>query len=592
MELTQLRPFVLTSFLLHCLLASAATLHYDFNITWVNANPDGQMNRPVIGINGQWPPPVLNFTRGDQIIARVHNALGNETTSLHWHGFYMNGTTHMDGPPSVTQCEIAPGSTFVYNFTANQTGTYWYHSHTRGQYPDGLRQALVIKDPEDPYAGKYDEERVITLSDWYHDQMPSLLKQFISVTNPTGAEPVPNSALMNDTQNLTVPVEPGKTYLFHLANVGAFASQYFWIEGHTMQIVEVDGIWTEPSEASMIYITSAQRYSVLVTMKNDTTKNYAMVGSMDTDLFDQVPSTLNYNVTGWLVYDDSAEKSPPAAVSSFDPYDDFNLVPFDREHLLGEADYTVSLDLTMDNLGNGANYAFFNGITYVMPKVPTLYSVLSTGSAASDPAIYGTNTHAFVLQKGDIIDIVLNNDDTGKHPFHLHGHAFQVISRSAENAGHYNASNHTAFPQTPMRRDTLYVLGGGHFVVRFRADNPGVWLFHCHIEWHMDSGLAATMVEAPLELQKTLVIPSNHYDVCAATGTKTSGNAAGNTEDFYDLTGANTSPAPLPAGFTARGIVALVFSCVAAVLGLISITWYGLAPISRPEVREENRHED
>lgn len=112
--------------------------------------------------------------------------------------------------------------------------------------------------------------------------MPSLLKQFISVTNPTGAEPVPNSALMNDTQNLTVPVEPGKTYLFHLANVGAFASQYFWIEGHTMQIVEVDGIWTEPSEASMIYITSAQRYSVLVTMKNDTTKNYAMVGSMDT----------------------------------------------------------------------------------------------------------------------------------------------------------------------------------------------------------------------------------------------------------------------------------------------------------------------
>lgn len=73
------------------------------------------------------------------------------------------------------------------------------------------------------------------------------------------------------------------------------------------------------------------------------------------DLFDQVPSTLNYNVTGWLVYDDSAEKSPPAAVSSFDPYDDFNLVPFDREHLLGDADYTVSLDLTMDNLGNGAN---------------------------------------------------------------------------------------------------------------------------------------------------------------------------------------------------------------------------------------------
>jgi iron transport multicopper oxidase len=141
---------------------------------------------------------------------------------------------------------------------------------------------LVVTDPKNPYIGQYDEERVISLSDWYHEQMPTLLKSFISVTNPTGAEPVPKAALMNDTQNLTVAVEPGKTYLFHLVNVGAFASQYFWIEGHTMKIVEVDGVWTNASEANMIYIASAQRYSVLVTMKNETNQNYAMVGSMDT----------------------------------------------------------------------------------------------------------------------------------------------------------------------------------------------------------------------------------------------------------------------------------------------------------------------
>lgn len=140
----------------------------------------------------------------------------------------------------------------------------------------------MITDPENPYTGQYDEELVLTLSDWYHDQFRDLLEGFISVTNPTGAEPVPNSALMNDTQNLTIPVEPGKTYLFRLANVGAFASQYFWIEGHTMKLVEVDGVWTDAAETSMIYITSAQRYSFLVTMKNETSQNYAMVGSMDT----------------------------------------------------------------------------------------------------------------------------------------------------------------------------------------------------------------------------------------------------------------------------------------------------------------------
>lgn len=111
--------------------------------------------------------------------------------------------------------------------------------------------------------------------------MPGLLAQFISYKNPTGAEPVPNSALMNDTQNFTLSVKPNKTYFFRLANVGAFAGQYFWIEGHTMKIVEVDGVWTEPAEAEMIYLTAAQRYGFLVTTKDDSSANFAMVSSMD-----------------------------------------------------------------------------------------------------------------------------------------------------------------------------------------------------------------------------------------------------------------------------------------------------------------------
>lgn len=97
-------------------LVAAATVNLDWNITWVTANPDGMLERPVIGINGQWPPPLLNFTKGDRVIANVYNALGNETTSIHFHGFYQNGTNNMDGPPGVVQCEIPPESTFTYNF--------------------------------------------------------------------------------------------------------------------------------------------------------------------------------------------------------------------------------------------------------------------------------------------------------------------------------------------------------------------------------------------------------------------------------------------------------------------------------------------
>ena len=140
---------------------------------------------------------------------------------------------------------------------------------------------MIVHDPDSPYKGQYDEEIVLTVSDWYHDEIPKLMKSFISVTNPTGAEPVPDAALMNDTFNLTTPVEPGKTYMFRIINIGAFAGQYFWFEGHTMRIVEVDGIYTEAAEAELIYITPAQRYSVLVTTKNDTSTNYAFVGSMD-----------------------------------------------------------------------------------------------------------------------------------------------------------------------------------------------------------------------------------------------------------------------------------------------------------------------
>lgn len=212
-----------------------------------------------------------------------------------------------------------------------------------------------MHDPEDPHKDLYDEEIVLTLSDWYHDLMHGLLAGFISVANPSGAEPVPQAALLNDTQNLAIKIQPGKTYLFRMINMGAFAAQYVWFEEHTMKVVEVDGIYTEPMDAEMIYLTAAQRYSVLVTAKNDTNSNFAFVGSMDQDLFDAIPDGLNPNVTGWLVYDDSKEKPAPKDIEAFEPFDDFTLVPYDKEQLLDKVDRSITLDLKMDNLNDGAN---------------------------------------------------------------------------------------------------------------------------------------------------------------------------------------------------------------------------------------------
>ena len=105
-------------------LAQAATITYDFNITWVMANPDGAFNRPTIGINGQWPLPQITATVGDRVIVNVNNQLGNQTTSLHFHGLYMNGTTEMDGVVGVSQCAIPPGGSFKYDFQVSLLRLY------------------------------------------------------------------------------------------------------------------------------------------------------------------------------------------------------------------------------------------------------------------------------------------------------------------------------------------------------------------------------------------------------------------------------------------------------------------------------------
>lgn len=98
-----------------CQLALAATVTYDWDISWVSAAPDG-FERPVIGINGQWPCPTIDVNVGDTVVVNVQNNLGNQSTSLHWHGIHQRGTGYMDGSTGATQCPIAPGDSMTYQF--------------------------------------------------------------------------------------------------------------------------------------------------------------------------------------------------------------------------------------------------------------------------------------------------------------------------------------------------------------------------------------------------------------------------------------------------------------------------------------------
>ncbi|KAJ9145434.1 WSC domain-containing protein [Pleurostoma richardsiae] len=514
---------------------------YNWNITWVRGAPDG-VARPFVGINGQWPCPPLEVNLGDTIKINVYNALGNESTAIHFHGIFQEGTNFEDGPAMVTQCPIPPGEIFVYQFKTMQSGTYWYHAHIGGQYIDGFRGPLIIKDPAPPY-GKVDQELTLTLSDVYHQEAPYLIHNYLSSDNTDttgGAEPVPDSALINEAQNVKFSIAPGKTYLFHIINMGALAGMYLQFDQHTMTVVEVDGVFTQPKNYTQLFVAVAQRYSVIVQAKADSSSNFAIVASMNTQMFGEMQPSQGATVTGWLVYD-AAKSLPTPFALQVQPFDDSVLVPYDQTPLFDPPSQTIYLTASFGANINGSTRALWNGLTYVSPKVPTLYSALTApDDVITNPSIYGTNTNPFVLPYGAVVELDINNHDDRGHPFHLHGHNFQVIWRSDGGA---NFPGLFANPAVPMRRDTVVIYAQGSATIRFVADNPGIQLFHCHSEWHVEAGLTATFVEAPAELKAAKpYIPVSHRDVCDKHGIARKGNAAGNNKNWLDLTGQNTDP--------------------------------------------------
>ncbi|KAI0765253.1 Fet3 protein [Fomes fomentarius] len=586
--------------------ALAAVHEIWWNITYVqDANPDGLQPRRVIGVNGTWPPPPIDVTTNDLLLVHATNSI-DQPTSLHHHGMFFNSTSWMDGAVGVSQCGIPKGSTFDYVVPINssgQWGTYWVHSHASGHYVDGLRAPVVIHPEKEAHS--YDEEFTVVLGDWYHDQHADLLDQFINIANPGGAEPVPDSALVyfaqNGTylgpiagtnpdpvtakvgfnENATLPFQPGKTYRLRIVNTSAFAAFFFWIDGHEMRIIEVDGTDVEESPIDLISVTVAQRYSVLVTARNDTNANWAIHANMDTDMFDTVPPALNPNVTSSITYSSSASLTDLGFVDEYHDVDDLSLVPIEVIPL-PPADRTIELEVLFDTMQDGTNHAMFNMITY-NPR--------SLGQNATVASAYGPTS--FVLDHLSTFDIVLKNGDAGKHPFHLHGHKMQLVGRSTD----YTSDDPELNPPlnesqpNPVRRDTVQVPSGESVTMRVVADNPGVWFFHCHIEWHLEVGLAVQLIEAPLIAQERNGIPQFMFDQCAALGEPTSGNAAGHASST-DLSGLPLGPFPQNNGWHPKGIGAM-FGCVlTAVIGMSTVTWYALGGhITEEEMEREVREQ-
>ncbi len=167
--------------------ASAAFVEHYWNVEWVpGVNPDGLSPRSAIGVNGTWPPPIVNVNASDVLRMHVTNKLGTGVgAAMHTHGLYFNRTVWMDGAVGVTQCPIPPDESFTYEplnsaladpNAEKQVGTYWMHGHYKGQYVDGFRTPFIIHpDTPETQPYKYDEDYTIIISDWYHDSHEELL---------------------------------------------------------------------------------------------------------------------------------------------------------------------------------------------------------------------------------------------------------------------------------------------------------------------------------------------------------------------------------------------------------------------------------
>jgi iron transport multicopper oxidase len=287
---------------------------------------------------------------------------------------------------------------------------------------------------------------------------------------------------------------------------------------------------------------------VLVKTHNDTSKNYAIFNTMDVNMLfinkGVIPPPLDYNtnVTGWLVYNESAPLPDPPVFYSLGNanfFDDLDYEPLDEEPLLEPVDHQIILDTNSANI-SGISRFTINNYTYLNQKVPSFYTAITTGNESSNPDTYGA-VNPIVVKHGEIVEIVINNLNTNLHPWHMHGHKFQVLDRPDPNYGRFNGTYRPGYPhKSPVKRDTFMLQDNSWGVIRFRADNPGVWLLHCHIELHTTSGFTVTIIEAPEVLTKTYHnIPQDHIDACKAYPMEFFGNAAGNSNP-KNLTGAVT----------------------------------------------------
>ena len=486
----------------------------EFHIRWFNASPN-IYEREILGINDQFPCPRIVVEQGTIINIRVINQLFEETI-IHWHGLHQRNTTDMDGVPGVTQCSIMPNQSYVYRFhTANQSGTYWYHSHHAIQYGDGLKGILVIKDPNDPWKSFYDDEEILELTDWYHTPVHIYLVRYLY---PGTLEPIPDRALINGIGQFNctlhencsyyrVSMDNGKSKRLRIINTSIYARITLTIDQHQMRLIEADGIYLDGNtHVRALRLGPGQRYSVIVSGKENSSDNYWIRATMHPFVNNKLEYNYSNEETVLAILQYNHERTIPS-IESFSNDDQLiiNQSLIDGEIfsdqpnlvLLNDTRYTLPTNETIKTLifnfqhkGRRPGYFYLNNHTFIHPINQTFLSFILYNHSEE---LEWPST--FRLESGQIYDLIINNIDYTSHPFHLHGHHLWILAQGYANESYIYHTN-ISYPTKPVYRDTVTVNPFSYMIVRFQADNPGIWMMHCHNDWHLQLHMSAVFIES------------------------------------------------------------------------------------------------
>lgn len=529
------RILAIVAVMMHLAILAQKTVRYDLYVRDTTVNFTGK-ERHAYSVNGSIPMPELHFTEGDTAEIWIHNELKTET-SIHWHGLIL--PNEQDGVPYLTTAPIKAGKTHLYKFPLVQNGTYWYHSHTELQEQGGMYGAFIIhKRNEKPIP-----ELTIVLSDWT-DMKPFEVHRRLHMANDwsaikkasvqKGAVQSYGDAIVNKRFKTKIGNEWKRMLAMDVSDVyydqfltngkpetevpqfkagdkvririiNGSSSTYFWIRwsGGKMNVVASDGSDVVPVPVDRFIIAVAETYDIVVTIPSDSTA-YELQATSE----DRIGST-----SLWLGNGVKQLVSPLQPLKYFEGMQmmndmikmDGNLDDMGMHMSLQQMDMNVvmypeitgalkkkqdhkHMDMSHGDQYNSNELSEIVTLNYNMlrspvkttlPEAPTtVYHFELTGNM--NRYVWSINNKTvseadkILIKKGENVRMILYNNSMMRHPMHLHGHFFRVVNGNGEYSPLKNVLD-----IMPMETDTI----------EFAATESGDWFFHCHILYHMMSGM-------------------------------------------------------------------------------------------------------